>query len=393
MTRRLVVLCNALDDDIRIRRGITTDSPAASRKVFMMARAVRKATARVHVLSYARGRQDYSFRCYSGEASRSGGIGVFYLCFVKIPLISEIVSLLAPIAFLLRLRSRGGETTVIFYNRMAVHIPALLVAAVLGYRTVLDLEDGSVRVRQWSPRQMLGDFISDLFERVCNGGAIVACSALVAATKLRPTFCYYGTVEPVIQTPDWSAAKVLVLLGGTVSEDTGAKQLIDALRVLRDTSPSWCANVRIVVTGRGDCLDQFLKLESKTAVPEVEVLGRLTDDQYKSVASTVHVGLALKPSLGQLAQTTFPSKVIELANAGQVIVSTDISDVRLVFGTNALYILGGGAEELIVLIRWIVENRDLAAAMAGRAAAAVRDKCSQSTVGSQLLAFLFEGPA
>ena len=44
MTRhRVVVICNALDDATRIERGITTDSPAASRKVLQLCAALRQA--------------------------------------------------------------------------------------------------------------------------------------------------------------------------------------------------------------------------------------------------------------------------------------------------------------------------------------------------------------
>src|ERR1700683_3897094 len=100
MPRRLVIVCNALDDETRTERGISTDSPAASRKVFMMAMAVRRAGVRVHVVSFARGRQDGSGRLYRLATRRRAGVSIVYLPFWNRPVLSELLSLLAPVPVL-----------------------------------------------------------------------------------------------------------------------------------------------------------------------------------------------------------------------------------------------------------------------------------------------------
>ena len=78
---RLYFICNALDDLTRLERGIVTDSPAASRKVFGLSKAMREVGVHVLVVSLGRGRQDGSGRYYRGKVCRVNGVPVIYLPF------------------------------------------------------------------------------------------------------------------------------------------------------------------------------------------------------------------------------------------------------------------------------------------------------------------------
>jgi glycosyltransferase involved in cell wall biosynthesis len=389
MTGRLIIICNALADKTRTERGIDTDSPAASRKIFLMAKAVRRAGARVHIVSFARGRQDGSGRYFRRTVQRYRGVSVINLPFLNLPLLSELISLLAPIPVLMGFGRLPGRTTVVFYNSMLVHVPALCTAAMLRFRTVLDLEDGEVGNRPRSARLLGSRFATWMFEHLCSGGALLANTALARQIRLQPTRCYYGTVQSVLERPDWFGPTLRILLGGTVSRDTGAEQLAAAIRILRERRPDWCVNLRFEVTGKGDCLDAFSELASEQLVPALALHGRLSDSDYDALIARCHVGLALKPYRGGLSQTTFPSKVIELANAGQLIVTTDISDVRRILGSNALYLTSDSPLDLIEHLRWIEGNRSAAAAMAAAGGMAVAAFCAPEITGRQLSEFLF----
>ena len=139
--RRVVVVSNALDDVTRVERGISSDSPAASRKVFQLCAALRLAGVRPCVLSLGRGRADGAPQWHRRGVRRINGIPVIYAPFSRRRGLSELVSLLAPAALLPRLR-RSGPQTVLFYNREPAYLPSLLLARLLGFRTLFDLEDG-----------------------------------------------------------------------------------------------------------------------------------------------------------------------------------------------------------------------------------------------------------
>lgn len=385
----LFLICNALEDATRQERGITTDSPAASRKVFHLARAARKAGVRAVVVSLGRGKADDSARYFPGKAARVNGVSTVYLPFSHIPVLSELLTLLSLAPLIWRLRLYKGPKAAVFYNRMPSYLTGLVLARLLRFRTVLDLEDGETVTRNWSFAGVKYRLLRWLYDTLCSGGAMLACSALANMTELRPTYCCYGTYETGGRSRREPVSPISVLMGGTVSVDTGAQMLIDAIALLRKESPSWAADIRIEITGKGDCLQYFQALAEDTAKPEVVVHGRMTDDEYKEVLARTDVGLALKPNSGELANTTFPSKVIEYAGSGVLVITTDISDVREVLGSGAIYLAEDDPQLLIEKLRWVAENREEAGGLALAGSKRVAESCSPAAVGRTLDEFLF----
>ena len=136
-------------------------------------------------------------------------------------------------------------------------------------------------------------------------------------------------------------------------------------------------------------MDLFTKIAGEMTFPRVVVHGRTTDAEYDAIVSNSHVGLALKPNFGHLAYSTFPSKVIELSNAGLIILTTDISDVRKILGPHALYVKSSSPQELVDHFMWIEQHRENSKGMAQRGAQAVRDLCDPRAAGRSLSEFLY----
>lgn len=388
--RRLIILCNALDDRTRIERGITTDSPAASRKVFLAARAIAATGVKPVVVSLGRGRANGSGDRFPTTVRRHQGVPVVYLRFSHRRVISELVSLFAPIGVLCRLRRPPARKTIVFYNQLLAYLPALVAARLTGYFTVLDLEDSATGQGGMSER--LTDLIRQLpFEWLCRR-AMLACSMIARETRLRPTLCYYGTVEQLQASRDWSAPQVHVLLGGTIAPDTGALLLADAISRLRQEQPDWVKSVVFEVTGKGPSLPALEELAADPRAPKLIVHGRTTDAEYRAIIERAHVGLALKPNTGDLAHTTFPSKVTEMAAAGMLVLSTDISDVRKVLGDGARYLERDDAALLVERLAEIVTRRTAASESAASGTSSIADICAPQRAGKLLADFLFPEP-
>ena len=386
----LFYICNALDDATRLERGIATDSPAASRKVFLLCRAVRKAGSRVIVISLGRGRQDGSARFFRCKVRRVNCVPVIYLPFCHFPVLSELLSLFSIVPILWRLRSTKGAKAALFYNRMPVYLLGLAVARVLRFRTILDLEDGGINESKWSFGSLRTRVFNRLFDALCSGGALLACSALESMTRLRPTCCCYGTREAHAVLSNKNLYPVTVLFGGTVSPDTGAQLLINAIEIMRAEALPWTLSIQFEISGKGDCMHLFERLAEDDRKPQVIVHGRTTDFEYNQMLMRTHVGLALKPNSGALAHTTFPSKVIEFADCGILVVTTDISDVRKVLADGAIYLTKDDPRLLIDKLRWIVENREEANELALRGERAINASCAPGIVGQMLNQFVFD---
>jgi len=389
MKPSVLVICNALDDVTRQQRGITTDSPAASRKIFMLCQALRLAGVKPCVVSLGRGRAGGSKEFFPSFVCRVDGVPIFYAPFSRVPFLSELVSLLAPLGIIFKLR-RQNPKAIIFYNRMTAYIPSLLVSSVLGYRNVLDLEDGEVPASGQKRGRFLVSVVPRLFDRLCKKGALLACNALAEFTTARPVLSYYGTAVGEPSSKKWQSECVTVLMGGTLCSDTGAELLIDSIRQLRHDAPPWAAQLRFDVTGSGPSLAGLIALAAEPGYPKVTVHGRTTDMQYREVLQRCDVGLALKLNNGPLANTTFPSKVIEFAAAGLLVLTTDISDVRQVLGTTgALYLTQDKPQALIDLLQDIVKNRTMARECAQSGLLNVRALCSPESSGQAVANFIF----
>jgi glycosyltransferase involved in cell wall biosynthesis len=387
MTLRAVIVCNALDDVTRQDRGITTDSPAASRKIFMLCQALRMAGVRPFVVSLGRGRAGGNADFFAPVVRRVNGVAVLYAPFSRRKGWSELLSLFAPLGLLRKVRA-GGRCHVVFYNRLTAYLPTLVFSALLGNRNFLDLEDGEVASGSNAIQRLLVACVMRIFDKVCSGGALLACSALREYTAIRPTLPYYGTAATDAIHPRFQAPTVSVLMGGTLSPDTGVDMVIAAISSLRNASADWARNLLIHVTGSGPSLAALEALASAPGYPQLIVHGRTTNAQYASILRSCDVGLALKLHTGALADTTFPSKVIEYAAAGMLVLTTDISDVRLVLGQGALYLSQDSGAQLQELLQRAVQDRQAMQNIARIGCDSVQEKCAPRSAGHAVARFL-----
>lgn len=383
----VLVVCNALDDATRIQRRIESDSPAASKKVFDMCRALRTAGVRPYVLSLGRGASDGTNETFAARVCRVNGVTTIYAPFSHRKGLSEFLSLFGLLKPLRRL-ARHPQRAVIFYNRMPAYLPMLYETSRLGYLRLLDLEDGEVFVGH-SFKKYLLRIIRAQFDRYCQNGALLACKALCSMTSIRPTIPYYGTALSKGSEPRSQSHDISCLMSGTLIPDTGAPLLVEAIQQLRIRQPVWANKLTIQVTGKGESLIDFEKLASEPGNPRVIIHGRTTNDRYQEILNSCNIGLSLKPVGGVQADTTFPSKVIEFAASRLLVLSTDISDVRHVFGDSARYLERNDPELLIERLAEIVCNREASVRSAQKGHREVINRCSPQQAGRALRQFIF----
>ncbi|WP_379059803.1 glycosyltransferase [Pectobacterium brasiliense] len=349
--KKIIIVCNAIDDVVRSERNITTDSPAASRKVFMLADALADTHVHVDIVSMGRGKANGGFKFYNLKKIKNGNVNITYLPFTHIRFFSELLTFLYLAIITACSIAKGGysDKAVIFYNRLPAYILSLFVSVIFRAKRIIDIEDGEiVSNERKSLKNKVKSIVPWLYDTFCKDGAMLACSALSSMTKIEHTTCYYGTVSPVIrETTVFDKNKVSILLSGSLSEDTGAERLSNAIRLMRSDSQRW-RNVQFEISGQGPSLQSFQDLMNGEGFPAVRVHGRLSNSDYHDLLVNCDVGLALKPIIGSLANTTFPSKVVEYANSGLLVISTDISDVRHVLGADGAIFLSTDSEDEII---------------------------------------------
>lgn len=389
-TLRLIYLCNALDEKTCLERAITSDSPAATQKVLQVTSAMRKSGVDAVVLSLGRGRQHGTGKWCSAKVVRERGVVIVYAPYFDYPVLTHLVSLFGLLWLMWRLSSNSASSAILAYNRLPHYLLAMELARLLRIRRFLDLEDGDVQEGSSMWRRRLARVMANRFDRLCNAGGVLAAAALGGQYAGKKTVRCYGVAHLVQNDRDWTKKPLMVLLGGTLQRTTGAQLFIQAINYLRALKRSELEGIEFIVTGKGADATSLQALSTEDGVPRVHFLGRVSRSDYVQATRQAHVGLALKLPSSDLADTTFPSKVIELAATGMLVLSTRVSDVPVLFREDgAIYLNGENPEELAERLLWLVSNRDVLAQTAARGQAYIAEACSPEKVGQLLKAFFF----
>jgi glycosyltransferase involved in cell wall biosynthesis len=263
----------------------------------------------------------------------------------------------------------------------------------LGFRGILDLEDGNVPVAKRKFTLRIRVFVECLFDYFCNGGALLACDALSRFTSLRPTLIYYGVASSNQNSHHnkFKGEHIRFLFPGTLERETGAELLIEAIKAMRINKASWVHKAIFEVTGKGSSLDQFVYLANQAGFPKIIVHGRTTNLEYQQILNQVDIGLSLKLTDGPYAETTFPSKVLEFAANGILVLTTDISDVKKVFGDAGALYLKKDSQNLQALIQQAVEDPVRMVEIAGEGQHRITRMNSVERVRKSLTQFIFQG--
>lgn len=384
----VVYLSNAVDESIRAERSITTDSPAATNKVLALAGAMRGVGMRCTVLSLGRGRQNGTGIRHAATARRLEHGAILYAAFWQMPWLTHLVSFVSLAWLLAKLIRRHPALCVLVYNRAYHYLPALLLPRLLGVRVYLDLEDGYIVEGRGGIRHLKNTLTRRLFSWLCPHGSLVANSGLAGQLDRPPAMVCHG-VASATQAPcqDWDSGRLQVLFSGTLLEEVGSSLLMAALEILRRQHPDMVRRMHIVVTGKGPFAEAFRSLAEQA--PDWLSFGKsMRRTDYLSVLKSSHVGLSLRLSAYEMGATTFPSKVVEYAQHGLLVLTTRASDVPTLFGETALYLDEETPEALAFLLSSLPERltklQDLA--IAGRAR--VASTCSPAVVGLALKRFL-----
>lgn len=384
----VVYICNALDESVRERRQITTDSPAATNKVRGLANAMRDAQLHCIVLSLGRGRQNGGGSWHPAEIRRVGRTLFVYCGFLHLPLLTHLISALSVAYIVVKIAWRQSNLTVLSYNRSYHYILALIAARLLKVRSFLDLEDGYNNEGESLCGRLKNTIMGKAFGWLCPDGAMVANFGLSKQLACPPILACYGVAEDIGEpSQDWQSEQMQILFGGTLIEEVGCGLLISAVDILRHQKPNLVKKLRFVVTGKGPCADDFRALSIRA--PEwVTFLESLPSIEYKKILHASHIGLSLRLAAYEMSNTTFPSKIVEYAQHGLLVVSTRTSDVPLLFGETALYLNEETASALADFLGSLVESREKLSVIALEGRKKILRACSPLKIGLDMKAML-----
>ena len=385
MKQRFFYISNAFEESVKRLRAISGDSPAASGKVIRLCNAVRTQGGKATIISLGRCRQRGSWKLYPATIRRIERVPVIYAAYYDAPLLTHFVSTCSLLFILLEITRR--DSVLIFYNFLSYYVPSLILHRLTGHRCLMDLEDGC-RSDETSLKGRINHFMLRIHNAFCDGGVMLASSALMEQTPLRPAMVCYG-VAPVVQSnKDWRTAPLQVLFGGALFKDTGVELFLESLNLLITRRPDIVSKIRLVVTGFGDMSENIREAAHTHFKGFVEFRGTVSSKEYIELLHESHVGLCLKMPDMSMGATTFPSKVVEMTAFGLLVVSTKVSDVPSLFTEETGVLLNKAcpeylAQALLDIADFPEKHRNIA--LQGQRE--LTSVLSSQRVGAELLAF------
>lgn len=282
------------------------------------------------------------------------------------------------------------EAKVVFYNFFPEFIPAAWILRCRGIAAHLDVEDYPDGLQ--GMRSRINRWSFAIMRRLCHPHPLVASTGIAQRCQASVSCVIHGVLTDNDQgaEPVTSTTPLRVLYGGTIRPDTGSDLAVAALRILRSRGES-IPPITCIVTGFGDVA--ALRSLADTAHPtvRVEVHADLDAPAYRNMLRSCHAGLCLKLPDSDVGQTTFPSKSVEIAANGLVLVSTDVSDVGRLFQDAALLLDRAEGTDLADALVRLAKDPHLVERLSRAGLQRVQEQQSPAAVGQRLLAF-FETP-
>lgn len=369
---------------------------AGAAKMEAVARALRQVGADAWIVSMpvlGRG----AAKRYAGAATIwEDGLPVMFFATMAHPVLRKLMGM-AQFMWFCATRVRRGDK-VILYNHALEYFLGLLVLRLRGMVPFLDVEDVPRDDEPgWQGTLNRVVFLATL--KLVARRKILVSSRIAENLKVNEFCVVYGAVDGTgFALPSalqrWEkvcAGDVLRLhYGGSLSRDTGLELFCAAVRLLARDPAMAGKSLRILVSGFGGEAELgALQKDCEGAWVEIQRMQHLDRGAYCAEFEKCHVALSLRIPGSTLAETTFPSKVVEISSKGLLLISTRVSDVSEIFDdSSAILLEQASAEELARHIRRIVENPHGMGCIAARGQERAAKVFEARAVGARLMEFL-----
>jgi hypothetical protein len=372
---------------------------AASAKMLAIVQAVRGAGIRAYLLSAPVLGAHSHVRYVGASILRDEGCPQIFLPTVSNPYARKFIALLCFGFFCLRKVRKSDR--VILFNHAFEYLLGLLILAARGNRAFLDIEDAA-RDDDSGLMGVVRLFLFIVFMFFSRSGKIIVSQKLAARLGLRRYCVVYGAIGNGLGPrdralrPTWSSFcgcnPLRIHFGGSLSVDTGVELFCRAVELLMDTPGEIGSQVEFIVTGFGS-EEKIRDLQRRCANSAVRISfsPSMERSMFLDTLCSCHVGLSLKIPESPMSMTTFPSKVVEIAYQGLLLISTKASDVPLLFDQNNSVLLADASPELLAkAIRAVLLDPVGMAAIASRGKERAFELFDSRCVGEFVVNFLLD---
>jgi len=334
---KLIYYTNIFDDQRKNQRQAEKIAMAASRKILSFYDAMLEHSNifnkdNLHIISLGITNIHNSIRIFKPCKVTDRGYTIHFGVFIRLKIVRDIFSIFWAATKTIRLVKRND--VVIFYGWSSQYLLSLLICRIIRSKCVLDIEDGPPD-KISSISTLIQITLFHIYNTLCKDGTVAAANNLLCYSKSKNQLTFYPVSKRYEMKKNYDSHICQIHFGGSLMKDTGLELLVETIEKLNQQK-SISKNYKFLITGYLSEQNNYRKRLEQ--IDNVELLGNISFKQLSKELEKCIIGLSLKLPGTRFGNTTFPSKVVDIISRAMLLITTDISDIREIYGNSVLYI-------------------------------------------------------
>jgi glycosyltransferase involved in cell wall biosynthesis len=354
---KLVYFTNVFDETSKIQRQADRMSMAASNKILSFFDAMFNHSDVIdndslHIISLGITNVHKGIKIFKPYSTKDLGYTLHMGIFVRIRIIRDIFSLFWGLIKTVKLVKKGD--IVVFYGWIPQYVISLFICRILRAKCVLDIEDGPPE-RISSLSTFIQRNLFHIYSYLCKDGTLGASKGLLMHSRTKNQIVFHSVSKIHQSKKNYFGVTCRIYFGGSLMKDTGLELLTETIEMI-NCDREKAKELEFVITGYLSKHNIYRKrIENFT---NVTILGNLSFDQFNKELGNCIIGLSLKLPGTRFGNTTFPSKVVDITSKGMLLITTDISDIRNIYGNSAIYLNYVNTKELAETLISVSQDRE-----------------------------------
>ncbi|WP_435168686.1 glycosyltransferase [Paenibacillus glycanilyticus] len=337
--RKIIYLNNYMSTQIAtLRNSQNIYSQPANNKILGIKKSLEAAGASVKVLSSGLVNSK-SFKWHKRVEEKSNLIDVVYCSILDIPLISTIVSIVFMFFEIRKEHKKKSIDNLIFYNyKPEVAWAAWLAKRIFNIPITIEYEDGYSNIDSVKGfKRVLMKLTEDVVSK--NISSAITVNSLLAEKQSVPSVVVRGVTDANLYLMREKHNKSkrsmpIIFYGGGLDKERGIEILLESLKYITK-------DFKLIITGKGK-----ITIDD----PRVDFKGFIDYESMLSYMLDADILIQCQLSQHQFGNSSFPSKVFEYMATGNLIISSEVADIKDFAGDAFYYYQNDDPKQLAKVI-------------------------------------------
>lgn len=369
MKKTLIYIANYLSEEIMAERNNKAFySPAANNKIIGIAKSLETQGYKVYIVAPSLSKNNTLNKFPSRSETFNENIEIIHVKGLDLNVLNRFYSIFSEMKVIASIVKNNDVKAIIFYDFLIeTAISALISKLLYSEKIYVDYEEDLYsRDYPFSFYRFLLLFLRKFAARYIDGAILVTTnlSRYIRAKKYKVCRGFYKdfgdeevkTIVNKNENVDMQAHMndvPTMTFSGKMDEFRGMNLLLAAIKDIK-------YKCKLCITGYGPDLERFRELAKliKSDLVEVDFKGFVSEKDYKELVMASDILINTQLINTESSQTLFPSKIIEYMSTGNIVISSNISDISIIAEGRVILYYKDTPQDIAETINKVLNNLD-----------------------------------